>query len=144
MSLGTINVVPCTYSCYKYFGRLFESKRRTGHSLVWMDRPPSTPARFTPQNSIEIHHDIKTHCCQNSTSLLLPGFAVRDSSLFRGGCRHLDEKVGLAVDSEGDVVLAGHVFEEGGAGLAKECKDPVIMKLASANGDILWRKYVLC
>ena len=48
-------------------------------------------------------------------------------------------KVGLAIDSRGDVALAGHVFEDGG-NIMDGRKDAIVMKLASADGTPLWRR----
>jgi len=47
--------------------------------------------------------------------------------------------VGLAVDSRGDVALAGHVFEDGA--FLDGRKDALVMKLASADGSTLWTRW---
>ncbi|CAM9135994.1 unnamed protein product [Scytosiphon promiscuus] len=51
------------------------------------------------------------------------------------------ELVGLAVDSHGDVALAGHVFEEGGS-IMDGRKDAIVMKLASGDGSTLWARNI--
>ncbi|CAM9559190.1 unnamed protein product, partial [Ectocarpus sp. 12 AP-2014] len=45
--------------------------------------------------------------------------------------------VGLAVDSRGDLALAGHVFEDGG-GFVDGRRDAIVLKLASEDGSTLW------
>lgn len=47
--------------------------------------------------------------------------------------------MGLAVDSYGDVVLAGHAFE-GDGGLVDGRKDAIVMKLASRDGESIWSR----
>ncbi|CAM9687865.1 unnamed protein product, partial [Hapterophycus canaliculatus] len=49
--------------------------------------------------------------------------------------------VGLAVDSNGDVALAGHVFEDGGSFIDGR-KDAIVMKLASSDGSTLWTRNI--
>lgn len=56
-------------------------------------------------------------------------------------CRSLSAfgQVGLAVDSRGDVALAGHVFEDGG-GFVDGRRDAIVLKLASGDGSTLWTR----
>ncbi|CAM9844431.1 unnamed protein product, partial [Laminaria digitata] len=49
--------------------------------------------------------------------------------------------VGLAIDSRGDVALAGHVYEDGG-NIMDGRKDAIVMKLASKDGTPLWRRSI--
>lgn len=56
-------------------------------------------------------------------------------------CRSLSAfgQVGLAVDSRGDVALAGHVFEDDG-GFLDGRRDAIVLKLASGDGSTLWTR----
>ncbi|CBN78035.1 conserved unknown protein [Ectocarpus siliculosus] len=58
-------------------------------------------------------------------------------------CRSLSAvgQVGLAVDSRGDVALAGHVFEDG-SGFVDGRRDAIVLKLASADGSTLWTRNI--